>query len=100
MKKSLLALGATLAFVSGVAVAKPGPENMPPSPHGEHAGPKGPRELPKEITREQFLAEAAERFAAMDTNKDGKLERAEMRAFHDKLRAKRGERREDRRDER
>lgn len=41
------------------------------------------------ITRAEFLANAAKRFDAMDTDKDGKLTAEERRAAHAKLRAER-----------
>ncbi|MGE0764917.1 MAG: EF-hand domain-containing protein [Hyphomicrobiaceae bacterium] len=46
--------------------------------HRMGAGPDG------KVTREQFQARAAERFARLDVNKDGKLERSELpgRAHH------------------
>lgn len=92
MKKTLLALGATLSLLVSAAVAQPAPGGMPPPPdsHMDHMGLMGPKgSMPKEITREQFLQRAAQHFDQVDTNHDGKLDRSEMRAAHEKMRAKR-----------
>lgn len=42
------------------------------------------------VSRTQFLADAAERFDAMDTNKDGQLTIDERKAQRDRMRAERG----------
>lgn len=59
---------ALLSFsATGVAIAQTAPAVSPPSPD-------------RTVTREEFLAEAARRFDAMDSNRDGKLGPEERRA--------------------
>lgn len=79
IKFSLIA-GALLA-TTGVAIAQP-------AERGRGAG--------AEITREQAIARASERFARLDTNRDGSLTRAEMRAGRQQMRTQRQERRQER----
>ena len=67
------ALGA-LALTSGIALAAAEPRGM-----GEH--PMG------DITRAQAEQMAAEHFARMDVNKDGKLDRTDREAMHAKMAA-------------
>ncbi|KQT33557.1 hypothetical protein ASG29_05860 [Sphingomonas sp. Leaf412] len=78
MKKFLLA--ALAVSVAGGAVA----QTPPPPPGGpKHAMP---------TTRAEAIAAADQRFAAMDTNRDGKVSGDERRAYREAKRERRAER--------
>ena len=86
MKKLLLlvALGATTA--GGIAAAQTATPTAPSTaPHRAGA------DVNKDgvITRAEFLANAAGRFAAMDANGDGQIVEAERQALRDKMRGHR-----------
>ena len=75
MKKLLLA--AVALTISGTAVAQNSPAPPPPR-----------RDLP--TTRAEAIAKADRMFAAMDTNRDGKVSADERRAFREARRERRG----------
>ncbi len=91
MNKIIIALLATATL----AVAAEGV--APPRPHWDVDGDKA-------LTKDEWLARSGARFDALDTNKDGKVTREEveagMRAFHERRKDHREERREDRKDAR
>lgn len=57
----------------------------------------------KALTKEEWLARASHRFDMLDTNKDGKVSREEAeagrKAFHEKRKGAREERRESRKED-
>lgn len=69
MKTSLVALGAALAAFAGVAYAQ---QHMPPA--GDPMG-------AATVTRAEAQAKAADMFARLDTNGDGKLDQADRDAM-------------------
>jgi Ca2+-binding EF-hand superfamily protein len=77
-------VAALLAFtVTGVAIAQSSaPKPDPATRHGDMDG-------DGVISRAEFLANAAKRFDAMDTNKDGQLTADERKAAHEKKWAER-----------
>jgi hypothetical protein len=88
MKLKLAALAAAALFATA-ASAQPQavPDARPKGGPARHArGDHGPREM----TKDEFLARAAQHFDEMDANHDGKLDRDEMRAFREKMREQRG----------
>jgi hypothetical protein len=85
IKTSLLA-GALVALAAGTAAA---------------AQPESPARSPAaEVTRDQALARADERFQRMDANRDGRVTAEELRALGHARMAERSERRAERRAER
>ena len=64
---------------------------------GNHAGKRGGQmrgaSMPAELSREQHMKFAEERFAALDANKDGKVTQEERQAQRGKYRAERQQRR-------
>ena len=97
MKEYLL--GAAAIVLAGAAVAQTSaPQPMPGMPQGMAA----PRAAPMDRvqTRDEVVAKVRERFARLDSNRDGYLTKAEADAgralFKDRIREKRGARRADR----
>lgn len=77
MNRLIIALA--LATTAGVAVAQTQPA-APPAPRGEFPPPPPDPLGDKAVSRADYLAKAAERFDAMDTNHDGVLTAEERRA--------------------
>ncbi len=74
LKPILIGVAAAIASAAGTAIA----QQLPPPP-----GPAGPmarvdRDGDGIITRQEWLAQAGERFDRMDTNGNGRLEAGEM----------------------
>ena len=85
MKKLLIGSAALLASAAAIAQVAP----VAQTPNAPAA---------KVHTRAEVQAKIAEHFAKLDTNRDGSLTKAEADAAREALRSRRGERREDRRE--
>ncbi len=75
MKTPILLASLAATLLSGAAAAQ-----TPPPPHPD---------ANRVVTRQDAAAEADRRFAAMDTNRDGKISSDERRAFREARRAER-----------
>lgn len=107
MKTLILAIalgGTALAGAAGAqtmptAPATPSDSTAPRGHHGHHMRGMGGLMMSDAngdgvVTREDVIADADRRFAAMDANHDGKLTGDERRAYHDAQRAERMARRQ------
>jgi hypothetical protein len=77
-----------ISFIAGALLASTGVVSAQPAERG-----RGPA---AEITRDRALARAEQRFARLDTNRDGSITREEMRAGRQQMRAERQQRRQER----
>jgi len=73
-----------ISFIAGALLATAGAAYAQPAERG-----RGPA---AEITRDQAIARAEQRFARLDANKDGSITREEMRAGRQQMRAERQQR--------
>lgn len=82
LKPLLLGFAAFAATAAGIAVAQEGP---PPPPGGGMIM-RADTNRDGVITREEAIAQAAERFDRMDLNHDGKLDRSELQQVGQRMR--------------
>ena len=85
LKPVLLGFAAFLATGGGIAIA----QDMGPPPGGR-AMIRADANGDGVITREEFVAQATQRFDRMDVNHDGKVDQAEMQQVGERMRNMRG----------
>lgn len=98
MKKLMAFTAVAVAMSMSPALAEP-PEGGA-GPHGGGMFEKHDTNGDGVISKDEFLAQAEERFKQMDTNGDGKITKEEGQAAHEGMREKMKERRHERMEKR